>query len=157
MFLKACPETPNVVKVGQKSAWQFTSITKDVVASDNHLLKQHFCARRVCFVDVDIQLNNRHNALFVFHRKRDHTNKPICYKYTAYTIEIYRGFYETIVRLSGDHTNTDHGHIFTIPKRLTFYDELHNSDAFFFFLLSEGLPVANAPDVLQPCGLLYYP
>ena len=25
------------------------------------------------------------------------------------------------------------------------------------FLLSVGLPVANAPDVLQPCGLLYYP
>ena len=24
-------------------------------------------------------------------------------------------------------------------------------------LLSVGLPVANAPDVLQPCGLLYYP
>ena len=28
---------------------------------------------------------------------------------------------------------------------------------YFFFLLSVGLPVANAPDVLQPCGLLYYP
>ena len=28
---------------------------------------------------------------------------------------------------------------------------------FFFFLLSVGLPVANALDVLQPCGLLYYP
>ena len=25
------------------------------------------------------------------------------------------------------------------------------------FLLSVGLPVANAPDVLQPCGLFYYP
>ena len=24
-------------------------------------------------------------------------------------------------------------------------------------LLSVGLPVANAPDVLQPFGLLYYP
>jgi hypothetical protein len=24
-------------------------------------------------------------------------------------------------------------------------------------LLSVGLPVANAPDVLQSCGLLYYP
>jgi hypothetical protein len=24
-------------------------------------------------------------------------------------------------------------------------------------LLLLGLPVANAPDVLQPCGLLYYP
>ena len=24
-------------------------------------------------------------------------------------------------------------------------------------LLSVGLPVANALDVLQPCGLLYYP
>jgi len=24
-------------------------------------------------------------------------------------------------------------------------------------LLSVGLPVANAPDVLQPCDLLYYP
>ena len=24
-------------------------------------------------------------------------------------------------------------------------------------LLSVGLPVANAPDVLQPCGLLYHP
>jgi hypothetical protein len=24
-------------------------------------------------------------------------------------------------------------------------------------LLSVGLPVANAPDVLQPCGLLYCP
>ena len=51
------------------------------------------------------------------------------YKYAAYTIELYRGFYETIVRLSADHTNTDHGHFFTIPKRLTFYDEIHNSDA----------------------------
>ena len=27
----------------------------------------------------------------------------------------------------------------------------------FFLLLSVGLPVANAPDVLQPCGLLYHP
>ena len=27
----------------------------------------------------------------------------------------------------------------------------------FFFFLSVGLPGANAPDVLQPCGLLYYP
>ena len=26
-----------------------------------------------------------------------------------------------------------------------------------YVLLSVGLPVANAPDVLQPCGLLYYP
>ena len=24
-------------------------------------------------------------------------------------------------------------------------------------LLSVGLPVANVPDVLQPCGLFYYP
>ena len=24
-------------------------------------------------------------------------------------------------------------------------------------LLSVGLPVANVPDALQPCGLLYYP
>ena len=28
------------------------------------------------------------------------------------------------------------------------------SSSFFF---SVGLPVANATDVLQPCGLLYYP
>ena len=28
---------------------------------------------------------------------------------------------------------------------------------FFLLLLSVGLPVANAPDVLQPFGLLYYP
>jgi hypothetical protein len=27
----------------------------------------------------------------------------------------------------------------------------------FLLLLSVGLPIANAPDVLQPCGLLYYP
>jgi hypothetical protein len=27
----------------------------------------------------------------------------------------------------------------------------------FFFFFSVGLPVANAPDVLQPCGLLYNP
>jgi hypothetical protein len=26
-----------------------------------------------------------------------------------------------------------------------------------YLLLSIGLPVANAPDVLQPCGLLYCP
>ena len=26
-----------------------------------------------------------------------------------------------------------------------------------FLLLSVGLPVANAPDVLQSCGLFYYP
>ena len=25
------------------------------------------------------------------------------------------------------------------------------------FLFSVGLPVANAPDVLQPCDLFYYP
>ena len=49
--------------------------------------------------------------------------------YIVYAIEIHRGFYEIIVRLSGDHTNTDHGHIFTVPKNLTFYDELHNADA----------------------------
>ena len=28
---------------------------------------------------------------------------------------------------------------------------------FLLLLLSVGLPVANAPDVLQPCGLLYHP
>ena len=27
----------------------------------------------------------------------------------------------------------------------------------YLLLFSVGLPVANAPDVLQPCGLLYYP
>jgi len=27
----------------------------------------------------------------------------------------------------------------------------------FFFFFSVGLQVANAPDVLQPCDLLYYP
>ena len=31
---------------------------------------------------------------------------------------------------------------------------IYTLDLFFF---SVGLPVANAPDVLQPCGLLYYP
>ena len=30
-------------------------------------------------------------------------------------------------------------------------------DYFLLLLLSVGLPVANAPDVLQPYGLLYYP
>jgi len=30
-------------------------------------------------------------------------------------------------------------------------------DALYHLLLSVGLPVANALDVLQPCGLLYYP
>ena len=38
-----------------------------------------------------------------------------------FTIPKRLTFYGTIVRLSGDHTNTDRGHIFTIPKRLTFY------------------------------------
>jgi hypothetical protein len=38
MFLKVCPETPTVVKVGQKNTWQFTGTRKDVVASDIHLL-----------------------------------------------------------------------------------------------------------------------
>jgi hypothetical protein len=30
-------------------------------------------------------------------------------------------------------------------------------DLSFLFFFSVGLPVANAQDVLQPCGLLYYP
>jgi hypothetical protein len=34
---------------------------------------------------------------------------------------------------------------------------LHNIYYSFLHLLSVGLPVVNAPDVLQPCGLLYYP
>ena len=31
-----------------------------------------------------------------------------------------------------------------------------NYQVLLLLLLSAGLPVANAPDVLQPCGLLYY-
>ena len=31
------------------------------------------------------------------------------------------------------------------------------STCLLLLLLSVGLPVANAPDVLQPCDLLYYP
>ena len=34
---------------------------------------------------------------------------------------------------------------------------LLQSRVFCILLLSVGLPVANAPDVLQLCGLLYYP
>ena len=35
--------------------------------------------------------------------------------------------------------------------------QLHLCDVLLLLLLlSVGLPVANAPDVLQPCGLLYY-
>ena len=37
------------------------------------------------------------------------------------------------------------------PRRPTKYAGM------LLLLLSVGLPVANAPDVLQPCGLLYYP
>jgi hypothetical protein len=66
----------------------------------------------------------------VFHRNWVHDKADMLrYKYTADNVEIYRGFYQTIARLSEDHTNTEHGHIFTITKRLTFYDELQNSDA----------------------------
>ena len=32
-----------------------------------------------------------------------------------------------------------------------------NAWNYLLLFLSVGLPVANAPDVLQPCGLLYYP
>ena len=31
------------------------------------------------------------------------------------------------------------------------------TETYFLLLLSVGLPVANAPDVLQPCGLLIVP
>ena len=34
------------------------------------------------------------------------------------------------------------------------YFKVLNCRFFFFLLLSVGLPIANAPDVLQPCGLL---
>ena len=34
---------------------------------------------------------------------------------------------------------------------------LYFKQYYYLLLLSVGLPVANAPDVLQPCGLLYYP
>jgi len=39
MFLEVCPETPTLVKIGQKNAWQFTCIPEDVIASDIRLLK----------------------------------------------------------------------------------------------------------------------
>ena len=43
------------------------------------------------------------------------------------------------------------GHIYWHPKGTVCLILL------LLLLLSVGLPVANAPDVLQPCGLLYYP
>ena len=39
----------------------------------------------------------------------------------------------------------------------TNHHTLLQPNPFFFFLLSVGLPVANAPHVLQPCSSLYYP
>ena len=36
-------------------------------------------------------------------------------------------------------------------------DRRDEDNSLLLHLLSVGLPVANAPDVLQPCGLLYYP
>ena len=36
-------------------------------------------------------------------------------------------------------------------------DKLIKHKNIVLLLLSVGLPVANAPDVLQPCGLLYFP
>jgi len=33
----------------------------------------------------------------------------------------------------------------------------HHQESLLLLLLSVGLAVANAPDVLQPCGLLHYP
>jgi hypothetical protein len=58
-------------------------------------------------------------------------------------------FFDTIIR-----NNTDRGlqHVLTTlckPKTGLLF--------LLLLLLSIGLPVANAPDVLQPCGLLYYP
>ena len=41
------------------------------------------------------------------------------------------------------------------PSRLDSVQALPSCS--FFFLLSVGLPVANAPGLLQPCGLLYHP
>ena len=42
-------------------------------------------------------------------------------------------------------------------KRLCGRQRLSWEDIKLLLLLSVGLPVVNAPDVLQPCGLLYYP
>ena len=42
-------------------------------------------------------------------------------------------------------------------KRLCGRQRLSWEDIKLLLLLSVGLPVFNAPDVLQPCGLLYYP
>ena len=41
--------------------------------------------------------------------------------------------------------------------RTFFFSWRDNPPVCLLLLLSVGLPVANAPDVLQPCGLLYYP
>jgi hypothetical protein len=45
---------------------------------------------------------------------------------------------------------------FAANGNLAYYAVLFVSFLFFFFF-SVWLPVANAPDVPQPCGLLYYP
>jgi len=71
------------------------------------------------------------NSFLVSHRNRDYTNKSLCYVISTLPslLKSIVVFYQTIVRLSADHTNTGHGHSLTIRKRLTFYDELHNAYA----------------------------
>jgi hypothetical protein len=49
--------------------------------------------------------------------------------------------------------------LFGAPRETVrhFQPPVHQLYESLLLLLSIGLPVANAPDVLQPCGLLYYP
>ena len=54
------------------------------------------------------------------------------------------------------HTHT-HTHTHRNPLIYFVYSLSSVIYSAFLLLLSVGLPLANAPDVLQPYGLLYYP
>jgi hypothetical protein len=92
-----------------------------------------------------------------------HTYPPMkmeqteCSKMLAYKIQTLRNYPEESIQHS-EHSKSLKSRI----KYVHFYNAFRHlvsnaSLILVLLLLSIGLPVANAPDILQPCGLLYYP
>jgi hypothetical protein len=87
----------------------------------------------------------------------DHFEEPQIYRHCQHANQIWRiEINEELVKLI-KHKNIVN---YIKAQRLSWFghvQRMSDTRTVLLLLLAVGLPVANAPDVLQPCGLLYYP
>ena len=91
---------------------------------------------------------------YMFQPKRGH--HQVCPKWAIIEVHIIYVYYICTSLIDNFGQPDD---CLYLGEKCSFVDPIHNTYYTYtlLLLLSVGLPVANAPDVLQPCGLLYYP